>query len=296
MSLVALFELFYHVTVGLRFVFATGVDEIFSKIEPFAPTKGSVIGNVMISDEMHFEMDIVVHSHPTDVVGGILHCGTKNHSPSERYPAIFLYRPSTGNHGFNVRLTTSDTGCCGEGPNKSSPLNLEQSYHLEVEFTQSWLSVEVDGVSTYFEYHGTHTTGVQPCYASAPWYAAADVTISNFRILAGVQVNAAAIRSGTVGEAEYSTDGDADDNNWIMMATATGSVAVVAMVILALLMKRNAAKPPMSMTKSVSANHAIPDVSVSEIPTPVSCQMVEVSQSTTVPETTNEAKEEMEAV
>ena len=142
----------------------------------------------MISDEMHFEMDIVVHSLPTSGTEGILHCGTKNHSPSERYPAIFLYAPSTGNHGFNVRLTTSDTGCCGEGPNKSSPLNLEQSYHLEIEFTQSWLSVEVDGVSTYFEYHGTHTTGVQPCYASAPWYAAADVTISNFRILSAIPI------------------------------------------------------------------------------------------------------------
>jgi len=181
---------FYSIIAAISLtLIGISAEEIFSKDGPFTPTKGSVMANIEISDEMHFEMDIVVHSLPDSGTESILHCGTKNHSPSERFPAIFLYEPSRAT-GFNVRLTTSDTTCCGEGPTHSPALNLEQSYHLEVEFTQSWLSVKVDGESTYFEHHGTHATGQQPCYAGNPWIDAADVTISNLRILSGLPTEA----------------------------------------------------------------------------------------------------------
>jgi len=94
---------------------------------------------------------------------------------------------------------------------------------------------------------------------------------------------------------EQSVDDDHRITPLMLGAAIAGAVVVAGIVALLVAMrKRNNAKSAVPMT--ATPTHAVPDLSVSEIPSPTSCPMVEVSQSTTVPETSNEAKEEMEAV
>ena len=131
------------------------------------------------------------------------------------------------------------------------------------------------------------------------WYDTAYQWVTDSCVLEDISLNAAAIQSGTEGEnaAGIDSDGDADHNNWTVVATAIGAIAVMSIVILMLLMKkRKTAKPTVSMTKSATATHVVPDLSVSDIQSTTTGHVVEVSLSTTLPETSTERKEEMETV
>jgi hypothetical protein len=143
--------------------------------EAFQPTKSSIIGYVPIEDEMHFELDVVVHSWPESTWENFFHCGSSN---SIRYPGVWLH-PSSASEGFRMHIP-SEPGWVG------APLVLGDTYHIEMEYTQSWLSVTINGESVYDASKSSHTTyDSQPVYGSDPWYDAADVTVSNIVIWSG---------------------------------------------------------------------------------------------------------------
>merc|ERR1719334_471535 len=93
---------------------------------------------------------------------------------------------------------------------------------------------------------------------------------------------------------EQSVDDDHRIAPLMLGVVIADAVVVVGFVALVVMRIRDNAKSAVPMTATPTP--AVPDLFVSEIPSPTSCPMVEVSQSTTVPETSNEAKEGMEAV
>lgn len=180
----------------IQHLWTTKSDVLFTKTAPFAPMRGHKIAEIDIMDEMHFEMDITIHTFPYSSWQSIFQCiGT---STSNRLPHVFLHYTSDNNggeyEGFQVRLTTE----AGEiGPRSTKHLNDEETYHLDIDFTQTWLRVKVDGETVYYSYnaeYGAHPTFESAsCYASAPSccgsltsWSAADVTISNILITSGI--------------------------------------------------------------------------------------------------------------
>merc|ERR1719474_2089632 len=153
-------------------------DEVFSTSDGFKPTKGNVLTYIDIVDEMHFEMDITIHSFPSSWAS-ILHCSDANYP---RLPGIWIHPDSDTNVGFHVKWSNADN--INYGPNTGEALVAGQTYHLEMDIAQGYLKVTVDGVIRHeasgLASHSTYEDLV--CYASDPWYDAADVTISNLLI------------------------------------------------------------------------------------------------------------------
>lgn len=150
----------------------------FVQTEAFQPTMDSIIGYVAIEDEMHFELEVVVHSWPESTWENFFHCGSTN---DIRSPGIWLY-PSSASDGFRMHIPelNSDPGWVG------APLVLGDTYHIEIEYTQSWLSVTINGETVYDAAKLSHATyDSQPVYGSDPWYEAADVTVSNIVVWSG---------------------------------------------------------------------------------------------------------------
>merc|ERR1719474_2316095 len=153
-------------------------DEVFSVSDGFKPTKGNVLTYIDIVDEMHFEMDITIHSFPSSWAS-ILHCSDANYP---RLPGIWIHPNSDTNVGFRVKWSNADN--INYGPNTGEALVAGQTYQLEMDIAQGYLKVTVDGVIKHeasgLASHSTYEDLV--CYASDPWYDAADVTISNLLI------------------------------------------------------------------------------------------------------------------
>jgi len=166
---------------------ASGYELVHS--EAIQPTQGSIIGSVAIGDEMHFEMDVVVHSCPSSKYYNLFHCGPE---ALIRYPGIWLYQDSctegAAQQGFRMHMTweddgeTVDTGLASVG----EALVVGDTYHIEIEYTQYWLDVTINGESVYSASKARHpTSDSQPVYVSNPWWDVADVTISNIRVWEG---------------------------------------------------------------------------------------------------------------
>ena len=96
--------------------------------------------------------------------------------------------PNSGTDGNS--LAGFRLHCPGVPNSVPGALNLEQTYHIVIEYTQSWLYVEIDGESVYDASHQTHTNyDEMVVYGSDPWYGAADVTVSNVIIWSGGTVS-----------------------------------------------------------------------------------------------------------
>jgi len=159
------------------------------KMEAFQPSAGTVIGHIDIEDEMHYEMDIEIHSFEntgSTSYMNIIHAsatGGQCCSPGDRVPAIQLHDTNSAKNGFKVRFI-SDDGTQGDWTKVG--LEVGEIYHLEIDVTQSWMTVHQDGVTVYSAAKGNHQNYEDvPVYASLDHHGAADVTISNLIIAHG---------------------------------------------------------------------------------------------------------------
>mmetsp|Transcript_33410 Transcript_33410/g.54387 ORF Transcript_33410/g.54387 Transcript_33410/m.54387 type:complete len:333 (+) Transcript_33410:146-1144(+) len=143
---------------------------------------GNQLVEIALLDEMHFEFDVVINSFPAGWAS-VFNCGSDN---SIRTPGFWLH-PDSGTagaefEGFHISFSTlSNTNAwINPGPE----LVTGQSYHVELDVTQSSRVVTIDGVvraeDTAFEAHNTYDS--LPCYSGDPWYDAADVVITNLVI------------------------------------------------------------------------------------------------------------------
>lgn len=141
---------------------------------PFNPTSDRIIGYVDILDDMHFEMDFVIHSWPSGTWASVFKCGPGEDN-RQRYPGLWLHRDR---EGLLVQVMDEDAVVGGM---RADSLALDTAHHVEVDFTQNWFTMVLNGETLYddakdFEHTVRHHV---PCWASALWKDVADVTITN---------------------------------------------------------------------------------------------------------------------
>ena len=140
---------------------------------PLVPVYGKLVGYVDILDDVHFEIDFTINSWPVGDWGSIFQCGTAN---EVRYPGLFIH-PDSGVDGAvweGLYIVVTGVGIM------SDHLQLDVNYHVEIDFTQSWWTVVVNGETIRDgESKSSHTvTQSMPCYSGFPHVGAADVTIT----------------------------------------------------------------------------------------------------------------------
>ena len=143
---------------------------------PLVPEYGKLVGYADILDDVHFEIDFTINSWPVSNWESIFQCGTAG---NVRYPGLYLH-PYSGVDGSTAEgLFVQVTGGSGSGL-MGDHLQLGVNYHVEIDFTQSWWTVVVNGVTLQNgESKSSHTvTQSMPCYSGFPQHSAADVTIT----------------------------------------------------------------------------------------------------------------------
>ena len=151
---------FYPLCIGL----AADAEVLLLIEDAIVAVGGQQVGSIAIGDNMHFDMDVTINSLPSGDWASVFQCGTSN---SDRYPGIFVH-PSSGvdghaQEGFHVKVSGgSSAGSMG------GALATGQTYHLNVDYTQNWWMVRVDGETLVSATKSAHSTRDSvPCYASA---------------------------------------------------------------------------------------------------------------------------------
>ena len=129
---------------------------------------------------MRIEMDIVIHSFPSDWAS-IFRIGQSN---SHRWPGVYLHpnsgTPGTDRTGFWVAWRYSESSNAFNAA-LGGALIIDETYHLEIEYDQTTFTVTINGELVWNVAKQTHTLQQStPCYVSDGDYLAPDATISNF--------------------------------------------------------------------------------------------------------------------
>ena len=152
---------------------------LLSKPGSFQPN-GQYIGSFEIYENMHYEMDIEVHSVGSSWTG-ILLC--TNGSAWDFFPRIRMTTYTSNTYswagGFYVHFAN-------EWDYSPEVLTVGTTHHLEIDITRDTYAITQDGVIKNESYIG-HAAGIQvDCYAyphdSDRWSGPADVTVSNLLI------------------------------------------------------------------------------------------------------------------
>jgi len=189
-----------HIAFSLALMFAINVhvaaaETLFSESGPLTASQGTIITTVDIGDQMHYEMDITVHSVQSSGWTSIFHCGNDEYT---RMPAIYL--DDTADNvdgtweGFYFAYTTATSDQWGLYDGRPGPvmdaLVAGQTYHVQIDWTQSWIRIEVDGEAVWEVATSEHVTRQDlPCYLSNPWSTASDVSVTNLIISTDVPCN-----------------------------------------------------------------------------------------------------------
>ena len=111
---------------------SAGVDE------GLKPSKSNEIGRIDILDEMHFEMDITIHSIPSSGWANVFHAtpsGSNCCNVGDRMPGIWL-DPRSGTNAFLVVWDSNGNGNFHFWThNEADSLVEGETYHLEIDVT-----------------------------------------------------------------------------------------------------------------------------------------------------------------
>ena len=152
---------------------------LLSKPGSFQPN-GEYIGTIELHENMHYEMDIEIHSFRSETTQawtlnkGILDCynGTDH---QHYYPRIQMHSTSSSSDGFWIIFGTA-RDWTGEGLVEGT------THHLELDITRDTYTVTQDGVTKSESYPG-HPNGRRfDCYAWDTGAYYANVTVSNLLI------------------------------------------------------------------------------------------------------------------
>ena len=150
---------------------------LLSKRESFQPN-GQYIGSYEMYENMHFEMDIEVHSFGSSYTGVLL-CTNGSY---DYYPRVMIHPTYSSNYyswlgGFQVIFG-------GEYDWSGEAVGVGTTHHLEIDITRDTYAITQDGVIKDDSYRG-HATGIQvDCYGwdNSSGNDPADVTVSNLLI------------------------------------------------------------------------------------------------------------------
>jgi len=168
-----------------------GIISAFEVAEPFQPSTDNLLGTIEIWDEMHIELDVAVHSFTVEgdnKWANIIQAsnGENNGRPGSRMPAIWIHADNAARGFFVCFGTDDDYANCEWTETAAAPGG---SYNLQIDVTQSRITVHVNGEVVRDEAKGTHPTymgsDALPLYACSEWFEPADVTISNLVVVHG---------------------------------------------------------------------------------------------------------------
>lgn len=160
---------------------------------PFALSNSTAIGNIDISDNMTYRMDITIHSFPnSDEEWYDLFQCSQGIDIWTRVPLIAIHYTAddiAGDlPGFHIRYSTvSDWNHPADVLSMGDTLVKDQTYHIEMQISQQWFHVWIDGVDVYSANKSQHTLYSNiTCWARAPyWPYTPNVTLTNILIVAG---------------------------------------------------------------------------------------------------------------
>ena len=96
-------------------------------------------------------------------------------------PGIWLQPSSATSDGFRTRFSTKSRW--DYGSDVGGALSLNTPYHFEIAVTQDSLRITLNDELLYSSAKTEHALyDSMPCYASDPWYGAADVEFSNIQM------------------------------------------------------------------------------------------------------------------
>ena len=138
------------------------------------------VGHVVISDNMHLEMDVLIQSIKT-VWSNIFHGIEARGQPS--YPMVLVV--PDGRLFFVFKESKVYT---------ESAVELNRWYHLEMDITQTTFRVTLDDqVVVEMEKNAHDTIEDMPCFVGGPWHEAADAQVKDlyYYSVSGAYISAA---------------------------------------------------------------------------------------------------------
>ena len=149
---------------------------LLSKPGGFQPN-GHYLGSFEIYENMHYEMDIEIHSISTITMSGVLDC--TNGSSYDYFPRIAIHPYSSSSSysiGFYVNFG-HEYDWTREG------LDAGTTHRLEIDITRDTYTITQDGVVLDETYLG-HATGIHvDCYSwNTGYWDHANVTVSNLLV------------------------------------------------------------------------------------------------------------------
>merc|ERR1712241_659022 len=172
------------VTISNFYVGAPVFASPLIKTAPFNPIKSNVIGTYEVGNAVHIEFDLTINSYGSGWQN-IIHCTTYGaESDYPRLPGIWYH--GSGGNGFHSKFSNNDNR--NYGGDYGGALVAGHQYHFEMDITDGTYKVTINGKVYADEVVASHSNylGTATCYASDPWFNAADVTISNFYVGAPV--------------------------------------------------------------------------------------------------------------
>ena len=160
-----------------------GTEQYDSGSSIIDPTFDNKIDTIEFGDSMYYEMDIKVNSIQSyRRWANIFQCGNAD---LDRRPGIWIHPDADDQNspwkGFHIAISTNSNSNIHRNPGDA--LVVGTTYNIIIEITQTSWTIKIDGVTRLSETKNSHTTGNVDCYVSDPWYGAADVEISNLRII-----------------------------------------------------------------------------------------------------------------
>jgi len=141
---------------------------------PITPIKNNKVSTTAIVDEMHFEMDLIVHSFPTSGWMNVFCIG------SQYMPSLWIHHTSDDDggsyEGWWLRFQNNQDQSLGD-----EPLVVNKQYHFEMDWTQSYIWVRINNRTVWDKAASSHTNyASKEIWISHNSWTAADVTITNF--------------------------------------------------------------------------------------------------------------------
>jgi len=237
---------------------------------PMAVASDNVIGYIDIEDEMHFEMDFTVNAWPISGWAGLLQCGSDK---KDRYPLVMM-RSNANTKGFYSWFRDGASSSRAYGGWSGVPMELDQEYHLEIDFTQSHFVVSLDGVVVVNKEKAAHSLrSLVPCAVFSDNWNGAAATVSNLYIdsAAGVSAGASAMQSGAapIVSDEQSVAASTESSSSLvigMVAFGVGALSALALLKLKQKLQQKAAMKP-------AQEEHVPEVSVSAVPETTTTEM-----------------------
>ena len=164
---------------------------LLMKSGPFSAVNNDSIGTIDIYDEMHYEFEITLYEYPNDTLYKVVHCGNAG---TARWPLIGVWDRSDNTSTAQFHIKYSSVTNMNEPYGVSvvgDPISLNTAYQIEIDVTQSWWWIHIDGVEVFNGSIDNHLLWTdQTCWLVPSWFdpndTVANASVANILITNGI--------------------------------------------------------------------------------------------------------------